>query len=169
MSVNVLIPDQLFNQLSKLARPFVDKEPLDVIRWLVERQLSQSLGDDVTPPPTSGNAAVQSRVPRERGVVVDIDGTEIRAETVPDLIAKVMTFVSGKGKWNDVLRLAPYKTSSQRYLYSKTPKHPGGNDFWSEIKCKDLYFEAHKNYKTAFDQLAKLLSRLGMKMTYKGN
>jgi hypothetical protein len=32
------VPDDLMVKLEKLARPFVDKEPADVIRWLVEEQ-----------------------------------------------------------------------------------------------------------------------------------
>ena len=35
MTKTVAIPDDLFAQLASLARPFLDKEPADVIRRLV--------------------------------------------------------------------------------------------------------------------------------------
>ena len=167
----ISIPDQLFDQLSALARPFVDKEPADVIRWLAEKELkipsnSESSRSEQT---HSKTVAIEGRLPRERGAVVKIDGTTLRADSVPDLIAKVTNHLYESGKWERVLELAPFKTSAQRYLYSKTPKHPNGNDFWVEIRNRELIFEGHKNYKTTIEQLSRLVSKCGMSLTYLGS
>lgn len=109
------------------------------------------------------------RVPRERGAVVTLDGETIVAETVPDLIGKVMSFVEKRGLWARVESLAPYKTSSKRYLFAKTPKHPNGNDFFVELEHRNLFFEGHKNYKTTITQLSRFLSKLGVELVYKGS
>lgn len=69
----------------------------------------------------------------------ELDGTRIQADSVPDLCRKVMEFMHARGHWKRVLELAPYKTSAQRYLFSRTPQHPNGNDFFVEIKCRDVY------------------------------
>lgn len=166
MAKTIALPNELYDRLASLARPFVDKEPVDVIRWLVEKESGAVRRPTAAQSPSA--VSVEERAPRERGAVVDMDGDIIRADSVPDLCKKVMQVLSSKGHWDKVLELAPYKTSSQRYLFSKTPKHPNGKNFFVPIKCRDVYVEAHKNYKTSLDQLKKLVAKCGMTLTYKG-
>jgi hypothetical protein len=169
MAVTVVLPDDVFARIASMARPFVDKEPADVIRWLVEKEAKVQTGTVARLHGSLvGTARVSERAPRERGATIDIDGKTIRAESVPELCSKVMELLFEKGMWNKVLEMAPYRTSSERYLFAKTPKHPNGNDFWVEVKCRGLYVEAHKNYKTAIEQLARLVAKCGMTLTYKG-
>lgn len=168
MTKTISITDDLYQQLASLARPFLDKEPADVIRRLAQQATEE---DEKNPrefvaldPPSD----LVRRAPRERGAVVDLDGATIRADTVPDLCAQVMEYMFQKGHWDKVMRLAPYKTSAQRYLFSKTPKHPNGNEFFVPIQCRGLYVETHKNYKTSVTQLARFTSKCGVSLTYKG-
>lgn len=168
MSKPILLADDLYDRLGSLARPFVDKEPADVIRWLVDKQLEEST--PVLSPRTNAviGIAVVERVPRERGAIVELDGTTIRADSVPDLCLKVMQYLHGKGHWSKILAMSPYKTSAKRYLFSKVPKHPNGNKFWVKIEYRELFIEGHKNYQAAVVQLAKLASKCGVVLTYKG-
>ena len=171
MSKTIAVDDELYEQLAVLARPFLDKEPADVIRRLVDKEVKRrnSAGDLAVVSTASGRTeGVLARAPRERGAVVELDGNVIQADSVPDLCAKVMQFMHARGHWKKVLELAPYKTSPQRYLYSRTPKHPNGNDFFVGIKCRDVYVEAHKNYKTSIKQLARFAEKCGVTLTYRG-
>jgi hypothetical protein len=167
MAKTITLPDDLYDSLAALARPFLDKEPADVIRWLVGKG---SESQEVIPKPAepSGPVDLAGRAPRERGAVVELDGFVIRAESVPDLFLQVMEWLHTKGLWDKVTALAPYKTSAQRYLFAKKPVHPNGKDFFVELKCRDLYVEAHKNYQTSIDQLKRFLGKLGVSMSYKG-
>ena len=79
---------------------------------------------------------------------------------------QVMEYLHNHKHWDRVMAL-PYKTSSWRYLFSKTDKHPNGNDFFVPIKCHGLYVETHKNYQTAISQLAKFAAKCGVTLTYK--
>lgn len=106
------------------------------------------------------------RSPRERGAVVELNGEKISVTTVPDLCIKVMEFIYRNGLWSEFESLAPYKTSAKRYLFSKTPKHLQGNDFFVPLKYKNMYIEVHKNYETAIKQLGRLLSQLGVTFKY---
>ena len=171
MAQTITVPNDLYARLAALARPFQDKEPADVIRWLVEskeRDAPQAL--PTTKPLVPSDAGIiEDRIPRERGAVLDLDGVAIKAQTVPDLCTQVMDFLHIKGHGKKLMELAPYSTSSQRYLFAKSPVHPNGNDFFSPVKNHGLYVETHKNYKTAIGQLARLASKCGVKLTYRGN
>ena len=166
MSKVIAVSDQLYERLAKLAHPFVHKEPSDVIAWLAD--LQQGKGEQLPSIAAPRIADVSERAPRERGAIVDLDGTTVRVDSVPDLCSKVMKYLHDQGHWSKVAGLAPYKTSAQRYLFSKTPKHPNGNDFFVPIKCREMYVEAHKNYKTAIEQLARLAAKCGVRLSYKG-
>lgn len=170
MAQTITIPDNLYVRLKSLARPFVDKEAADVINWLVNNETEKSGGEASSPPESTrfNTTAISGRAPRERGATIDLDGTVINADSVPDLCIQVMEFLYSKGHWNKVLELAPYKTSSKRFLFSKTTVHPNGKDFFVPVKYRGLYIEAHKNYKTALDQLSKFLLKCGIKLTYIG-
>ena len=171
MTRTITIPDDLYAHLGTLARPFQDKEAADVIRWLVESKAgsTQQAEKTLATPVLSDPGEIKGRAPRERGAIVDLGGVAIKAHTVPDLCAQVMEFLYAKGHGKQLLELAPYSTSAQRYLFAKTPFHPNRNDFVSPIKCHGLYIETHKNYKTSIGQLARLSSKCGIKLTYKGS
>jgi len=166
MPKTITLSDEVFARLQALARPFEDREPEDVIRRLLDNVGTKSVAI-----PTSLNATTDSKVvryPRERGAVVELNGERISATTVPDLCTKVMEFIYSKGLWSQFETLAPYKTSAKRYLFSKTPTHPQGNDFFVPLKYRNMYLEAHKNYETTIKQLGQLLSQLGVTFKYVG-
>ena len=169
MSQTIVIRDDVYVILGSLARPFKDKEPTDVIRWLAESKIGTTpLGAALSATAVfSGHGEIVGRAPRERGATIDLGGTVIRALTVSDLCSQVMEFLFAKGHGSKILELAPYSTSAKRYLFAKIPKHPSGNDFFVPVKCRNLYIETHKNYKTAIEQLARLSSKCGVKLTYK--
>ena len=171
MTQTIVVPDDLYARLAALARPFQDKEPADVVRWLVESKEGNAPQAKAAQAPAASPApgVLEGRVPRERGAVVDLDGVVIKAQTVPDLCAQVMDYLHSKGHGKKLLELAPYATSSQRYLYAKSPVHPNGNEFFSSIKSHGLHVETHKNYRTAIGQLSRLASKCGVKLSYKGN
>lgn len=160
----ITLSDEVFTRLQALARPFEDREPEDVILRLLDGDSKKSVAT-----PNSRNATAEPRIvrfPRERGAVVELNGERISATTVPDLCTKVMEFIYSKGLWSQFESLAPYKTSARRYLFSKTPKHPHGNDFFVPLKYRNIYLEAHKNYETTIKQLGRLLSQLGVTFEY---
>ena len=170
MTQTITIPDDLYAILCSLARPFKDKEPADVIRWLVESKKGTTLSSTAlsTNEVFSGHGEIVGRVPRERGATIDLGGVEIKALTVSDHCSQVIEFLFAKGNGSKLLALAPYSTSAKRYLFAKTPIHPNGNDFVVPVKCRNLYIETHKNYKTAIAQLARLSWKFGIKLLYKG-
>lgn len=168
MTKTIAVTDDLYQRLASLARPFLDKEPADVIRRLVDKEAGEDERAIPTPATTGHSAGLTHRAPRERGAVVELDGTEIRADSVPDLCSQVMEYMHSHKHWDKVMSLAPYKTSAQRYLFSKTDKHPNGNDFFVPIKCHGLYVETHKNYQTAVSQLARFAAKCGVTLKYKG-
>ena len=161
---NIAVSDETYARLQDLARPFEDREPEDVI----VRLLNGTNPDAPKPARPSGGSGESriTRAPRERGAVVELDGHRISATTVPDLCTQVMEHINSKGLWDTLEKLAPYKTSSRRYLFSKTPKHPKGNDFFVPLKYRNIYMEAHKNYETTITQLERLLTQLGIKFEY---
>ena len=170
MPQTITIPDDLYARLGALARPFQDKEAADVIRWLVECKPS-SIEPNTTPPTATVAASpgeIKGRASRERGATIDLGGVVIKAHTVTDLGSQVIESLFAGGHGSKILELAPYRTSAQRYLYAKTPKHPNGNDFVVPVKCHGLYFEMHKAYERVIKDLARLSSKCGVKLTYKG-
>ena len=121
MAQTITIPDDLYARLESLARPFIDKEAADVISWLVNKETVKANGTP-SPSPNRGSsinaAAINGRAPRERGAIIDLDGTVINADSVPDLCSQVMEFLYMKGHWDKVMELEPCKTSPQRFLFS---------------------------------------------------
>ena len=164
MTKTISLSDEVFARLQALARPFEDREPEDVIRRLLDDGSTKSAAVS-----SSRNATTEPnivRYPRERGAVVELNDERISATTVPDLCTKVMEFIYSKGLWSQFESLAPYKTSAKRYLFSKAPKHPQGNDFFVPLKYRNIFMEAHKNYETTIKQLGRLLSQLGVTFKY---
>ncbi len=169
MTKTITLSDDLYAQLAALARPFEDKEASDVIRRLIAGEKAAQPVVAPTPAlPTASQESVEGRAPRERGAVIDLGGTKIKAHTVPDLCGQVFDYLYAKGHAKALADLTPYSTSAQRYLFAKTPFHPNGNDFVAPIKCHGFYVETHKNYKTSITQLARLSAKLGVTLTYKG-
>jgi predicted CopG family antitoxin len=164
MVKTISISDDVYARLEALSRPFEDRAPEDVIRRLLDCGSTNDVAKPSGGRTTSELAVV--RTPRERGTVVELNGDRISATTVPDLCAKVMEFIYAKGLWNQFEGLAPYRTSAKRYLFAKTPKHPQGNDFFVQLKYKNIYMEAHKNYETTIKQLGRLLFQLGITFKY---
>jgi hypothetical protein len=165
MPQTITIPDDLYARLGSLARPFQDKEPADVIRWLLEGETGAILPTTTI---FTGPGEIEGRVPRERGAIIDLGGVAIKAHTVSDLCSQVMESLFARGHGSKIFELAPYSTSTKRYLFAKTPVHPNGKDFFVSVKCRGLHIETHKNYKTAIEQLARLSSKCGIKLAYKG-
>lgn len=118
--------------------------------------------------PSKTGTKVGHRVPRERGVVVALNGETITADTVPDLCKKVMEYLYRNKLWKKFEELSPW-TSPKRYLFSKSPKHQNGNDFIVPIEYRNLYMEAHKNYNTAIVQLSRFLARLSVTLVYRSS
>lgn len=170
MTRTIAVPDDLYERLAALARPFQDKEPADVIRWLVDgKDPTSETANAEAPAASTASGVLEGRAPRERGAIVELDGVVIKAQTVPDLCEQVMDVLHLKGHRRTLLELAPYSTSRQRYLYAKSPIHPNGNEFFCPIESHGLYVETHKNYQTAIKQLTKLASKCGSKLSYRGN
>ena len=101
--------------------------------------------------------AASSRIPRQRGITVIIDGREFRCKSVGDLYGKVLKFLY-EGKHLDKLKpYLPYATSRKRFLISTTPLHPQGNRFMAPVEYKGYYMESHKSYQNAVKSLTDLL------------
>lgn len=164
MVKTITLSNEIYARLETLAKPFEDREPEDVIRRLLDGGLMKEMPEPRGVSTTTGAPIV--RAPRERGVVVELNGQEISATTVPDLCTKVMEFIYSKGLWDEFENLAPYKTSNKRYLFAKSTKHPQGNDFFVPLQYRNIYMEAHKNYETTIKQLGRLLSQLGITFKY---
>ena len=164
MNKTISLSDDVYARLQELARPFEDREPEDVIRRLLDgcskKDLAKPQGRRTIP------VSAVVRAPRERGAVVELNGDRISATTVPDLCTKVLEFIYSKGLWSQFESLAPYKTSTKRYFFAKSPKHPQGNDFFVPLKYRNMYMEVHKNYETTIKQLGRLLPQLGITFKY---
>lgn len=106
------------------------------------------------------------RTPRERGATVEVAGKRVHAVTVSDLYEQVFRIILNNGKSEQLSTLAPYRTSNQRYLFAREPKHPTGNDFFVDVRVGPYHVEAHKNYEQAIKQLAELLRKLGIPFEY---
>ena len=170
MAPVIEIPEDVFRRLAELAQPFVDTKPADVIHRLLDER-DAAVRKDGEP---SQRAIVQRpkplevRVPRERGVSVDISGQIITADSVRDLFDQVLRLLAKNGEVKRVRALIPYKTSSRRYLIADRPVHPNGNPFVVPVEHGGLYMETHKSYRTAVSQLAHFLSKCGLSLRYLG-
>ncbi len=109
MTKTIAVTDDLYERLASLARPFLDREPADVIRRLVDKEAGESGRAVPTPATTGHSAGLTHRAPRERGAVVELDGTEIRADSVPDLCSQVMEYMHSHERWGKVVKAANLK------------------------------------------------------------
>lgn len=182
------LPDDVYAKLEQLARPFVDHEPADVIRRLVDASSAEHAGEHDTEsafrsrrvlradelPAVSetlsprSSADVEARTPRERGGVFMLAGERIEADSVRHLYEQALEYIDRAGLWNRLEALVPYKTSSKRYLVAESPVHPNGRDFFVPVQYRGLYMETHKNYVTGTKQLRQLLEKCGIRLEYGG-
>lgn len=164
MCPNIDVSAAVLRRLETLGGPLFS--PSEVI----ERLLDQAVGS----PPAIGDTqaikpvaeVVRSRAPRSRGVDLLIDGHRISAVSVPDMYVQVLQWLVDGKHLGKVQGSIPFRTSKQRYLIAKSPKHPSGNDFVSEVKHKGLYMEAHKNYENALSGLKQFLEPHGYSVSY---
>jgi hypothetical protein len=155
------------SRLRACAQPFDDKEPEDVVRRLLdehERSKGRHAVQQSAHPRRSERSPI-SRVPRERGTVVEIAGSQIRAVSVPDLYKQALKLFVDKHK-SSLDRLLPFSTSDRRYLVARQAVHPGGNHFFIPVEHHGYYIEAHKDYTNAVEHLGKLARSLGLDFKY---
>src|SRR5215208_2747690 len=131
MPRTIILPEELYARIAALAQPFVDREPADVIRRLIESYdpAGEVPGDGMhrTVATDVSEALLRARNPRERGTTVELDGQRIQADSVRDLYEQALTHLAKNGKLDRVREMLPYKTSSKRYLIAEQPVHPNGN------------------------------------------
>jgi hypothetical protein len=174
----IRISDDTMGRLKAYAEPFKDKEPEDVIRRLLDERESSG-GGQRRPANRKGRSATEdsmtpllcpstkSRVPRERGVTIEIGGRQIQAPTVRELYKQALTFLVDKHE-GKLTQLLPFETSAQRYLVANKPKHPTGRDFVIPVPYHNYWMEAHKDYKNAIEHLGRLASKLNLSFRYVG-
>jgi len=170
----ISISDETLSRLKTIAEPYVDREPEDTIRRLLDLAVNAEGGGE--PSTLSGNNGSPSaleqrtparRAPRERGTVVELGDHRLQAVSVRDLYEQALKhFVEEQAVRLD--RIVPFSTSRQRHLVAKSPRHPTGNSFVVPVKYKGYYMEAHKDYRNAVRHLGQLAGRLGVPMRYLG-
>src|SRR6267378_909220 len=96
MTPVIEIPEDLFGRLAELVEPFVDTKPADVIRRLLEERDAAARKDGEAP--ADRPKPLEVRVPRERGVRVDISGHVITADSVRDLFDQVLRLLARNGE-----------------------------------------------------------------------
>jgi len=160
------ISDDTMKRLKACARPFVDKDPEDVVRYLLDEHetLRSKIAWSSDLPHQSTQKSV-SRIPRERGAIVQIGDHQIQAVSVRDLYEQALKFLVG-GRRVDLRPLLPFRTSRERYLLADKAVHPSGNPFVVPVEYHGYYMEAHKDYKNAVAHLGSLVERLGMELRY---
>ncbi|GAB1724406.1 MAG: hypothetical protein GDA65_03725 [Nitrospira sp. CR1.1] len=174
----VALPEDLFVRLQKLAVPLVDK-PADIIERLVSHyektgseisKVDERVGASTGSKPSSlvREAKIAGRIPRERGVTIEIDGHVIRAVSVKEMYQETLKYLLDKGYSKRIKDLVPYSTSGVRYLIADRPVHQKGNGFREPIKCGGYFMEAHKGYKTAVKDLSRFIEKMGLTLKYLG-
>jgi predicted CopG family antitoxin len=169
MARKIAISDDVFARLSKLARPFVDREPEDVIRRLLDQNEARSSNtasslDEVM----SGGIArrsAESRAPRQRGATVQIEDHKIDAISVRTLYEEALKFLVAKHR-SSLRAVIPLRTSRERYLIANKAVHPSGNHFVIPVEHDGFCMEAHKDYKNAIAHLGMLCNKLGLSLRH---
>ena len=174
---HIHLSDEALNRLKALAEPFVDREPEDVIRRLLDKNDREtrsltpftSIGGPLTDMASTNTMerSTESRVPRERGTEVEIGKQRIRAVSVSDLYKQALRFLVENHE-AQLTQLLPFETSRERYLVADKPVHPSGRQFFVPVEYHGYYMEAHKDYRNAIEHLGKLAKRLGLSFTYLG-
>lgn len=164
MCPNIDVSAAVLRRLETLGGPLF--RPSEVIERLLDQVAGRAsvLGETGGTQPLADTA--RPRVPRSRGVDLSIDSHRISAVSVPDMYVQVLKWLVDGKHLEKVQGSIPFRTSKQRYLIAKSPKHPSGNDFVSEVKYKGYYMEAHKNYENALSGLKQFLEPHGYKVSY---
>lgn len=172
MAHQISVSDVVFERLKRLAEPFIDREPEDVLRRLLDHY--ESTLDDpaqsktaIRLPAPHENLSPISRAPRERGTIVQIGDKKIEAISLRALYAEALKlFVE---RYSSKLKsVVPLKTSSQRYLIALKPIHPSGKSFFKPVDFNGFYMESHKDYRNGIAHLRILCARLGLAFKYLG-
>jgi|ERR1700728_1559276 len=174
MAHQITVSDEVFERLKRLAEPFVDREPEDVLRRLLDRNESVFAGDDAHDKsdarlPASLHESVSpiSRVPRERGTTVQIGDDRVDAVSVRALYGQALKLFVERHR-SKLKSVVPIKTSGQRYLIALKPVHPSGKPFVKPVGFGGFYMESHKDYKNGIAHLRMLCRRLGLPLKYLG-
>ena len=109
---------------------------------------------------------LSSRMPRQRGVVVEINGQRIEARSIPDFCDQILKYVVDTGLISKIK--LPFATSEVRYFIAEDPIHPNGKPFVLPMEYAGYYIEAHKSYKNAVNHARKLLASCGQTLKYIG-
>lgn len=152
------LPDELYERLERLARPFMDKEPADVIQHLLDQLGNEDRREMIAPP------SVDRRFPRERGIRIAIDGRIIEANSVREMYERSLIHLQSTPAWEVIVRRIPYATSSNRFLIANSSTHPNGKNFVIPVERDGFYMEAHKDYNTAVRQLSAFLAKCGVRL-----
>lgn len=169
MSHTITISDDTFARLQNCAIPFVDTEPQDVIRRLLDLHGGTLESRQPPAPPTGASEEAQhslvsrsaARLPRQRGTTVVVDGVTISAVSVRDLYEQALKVLVDAHE-QELAAVLPVRTSSQRYLVAQQDTHPNGRPFVIRVDYRGYYMEAHKDYKNAVSHLKHLVTRLGL-------
>jgi hypothetical protein len=164
MCPNIDVSDAVLRRLETLGGPLFS--PSEVIERLLDQVASSGLDQSDPAPEEPSHEAPTSRPPRSRGADLLISGHRITAVTVPDMYLQVLQWLVDGKRMDKVQSSIPFRTSKQRYLIAKSPKHPSGNSFVSEVKYKGYYMEAHKNYENALSGLKQFLEPHGYSVSY---
>lgn len=170
MTHQITVSDEIFERLKKLAEPFVDREPEDVLRRLLERNESAMVGDNgklelQLPASPRESLSLISRLPRERGTIVQIGDKRIDAISVRALYGQALKLFVERHS-SRLKSVVPLRTSGQRYLVALKPVHPSGKPFVKPVEFHGFYMESHKDYKNGIAHLRSLCTRLGVLFKY---
>ena len=157
---NIEISDDIYLKLSSLGGALFS--PAEVIERLLKMSTKSEATTRTISLPIERGQKVERYVrnPRERGISVMLDDVRVDAVSVRDLFEKVLKWLVDGGQIGQIEKSLPLRTSKQRYLISKSPVHPAGNEFVVPVRYKGYSMEAHKNYENALSGLNQL-ARIG--------
>lgn len=166
MSKPITLPDDLYRKLELLARPFVDHDPIDVIRRLVDMAEREGLAEqpsiESSPRAVARTRATGTRRAARSGHLrILVDGMVSDAASVPDLYHQTLAFLAERPVWSRIRGKLPWATSRKRYLASAKPVHPPGNTFVNPVEHRGVYLEAHKSHEAALRHLERFLRDVG--------
>ena len=179
MSKVIRIMKPTFSRLQKLATPLVDT-PASVIDKLLdfyENHHHEGKSPEVKTEPSCGRpkdkfysfgatSGLAYREPRQKGVVIKIDGQRFNAYSLPELYSQVLKYLCDSGAIDKIKDHLPLATSGKRYLIATEPIHPNGREFFSPIEYAGFYMEVHKSYSCGISHLKKLLDLCNLSLTY---
>jgi hypothetical protein len=172
MAEQIRISSQTLNRLKALAMPYVDREPEDTLKRLLDQAEARDRGETCTPHDSSPLRAIQrqdpiERIPRSRGAVVKIGSQHIQAASVRDLYEQALKYLV-ETHAKALSEITPFSTSRQRHLIAKGDRHPTGHKFVVPVTYKGYYMEAHKDYRNGIRHLEQLAKRLKLDFKYDG-